>query len=71
MSDGTVWVQSCAAENFDTATMTCAVPVWTPQVASLPTLSIADAQSIGMAMALLLATAFGIRIAKKALQEIG
>jgi hypothetical protein len=65
------WVQSCADADFNTSTMTCSVPIWTPETSSLPTMSIADAQSIGTAIALLWATAWAFRMCKKALQEIG
>jgi hypothetical protein len=66
-----VWVQSCAEADFNAATQTCAAPIWTPEASALPTMSIADAQQIGMAIALLWAVAWGIRMVKRTLNELG
>lgn len=67
---GVVLVQSCLESDYDAATQTCAAPMWNPQESAYPTLSIADAQEIGMSIALLLAIAWGLRTMRKAL-EIG
>lgn len=60
-------VQTCIV--WDEATQTCTQTAWVDQSSALPVLSIADAQSIGMACALLWATAFVFRIIRKALQQ--
>lgn len=65
------WVQSCADADFNASTQTCAAPIWTPETSALPTMTISDAQQIGMAAALLWATAWGIRRCAKALEQIG
>lgn len=66
-----VLVQACRVADFNATTQTCAAPFWTYAPTSIPTLSIADAQQIGMAIAYLLAVAFVCRIARKALNQIG
>ncbi|MGH8075955.1 MAG: hypothetical protein ACREPE_01335 [Lysobacter sp.] len=68
---GVVLVQSCFEADYNAATATCAAPIWNPQESAYPTLSIADAQEIGMSLALLWAIAWGLRTARKALNEIG
>lgn len=60
-------VEVCTA--FDTAG-TCTASAWMPYTGNAwPTLSIADAQTLGLAIAGLWAVAFGIRMMKKVLQE--
>jgi hypothetical protein len=71
MADGVVWVQSCADADFDASTMTCAAPIWTPQASALPTLTIDAAQTIGMSIALLWATAWGLKQCRLAVERIG
>lgn len=56
-----VFVQACVEADFDAATQTCTAPYWIPQPTVLPALSIEDAQSIGLAIAFLLATAWIFR----------
>ncbi len=53
--------QYCHEADFTPATGTCAAPYWGPVSAGLPPLSIADAQSIALAICLLWAVAFGFR----------
>lgn len=65
----TVWVLSCAEADFDASAQTCAAPIFTPQVSALPTLTVADAQSIGLAVALVWATAFVFRLLRKAINQ--
>ena len=65
----TVWVLSCAEADFDASTQTCASPIYTPQVVALPTMTIADAQSIGLSVALLWGTAFVFRLIRKFINQ--
>lgn len=65
----TVWVLSCAEADFDASAQTCAAPIFTPQASALPTLSIADAQFIGQAVALLWGTAFVFRLIRKFINQ--
>jgi hypothetical protein len=67
--NGAVWVQTCAESDFDAATMTCAAPIWTPQVAGWPALSLSEAQEIGAAVALVLAFAWVIRRLKRQIDQ--
>ncbi len=54
-------VQVCDLADYDPQTYTCTSPYYEPQSTVLPVLSIADAQEIGMAVALLWAVAWIIR----------
>ncbi|WDS36971.1 hypothetical protein [Pseudoxanthomonas sp.] len=65
----TVWVLSCADADLDVSTQTCASPIYTPQVVALPTMTIADAQAIGQAIALLWAVAFVFRQIRKFINQ--
>lgn len=58
---GAVWVQACDEAGFDTATGTCAAPYWTLQQATMPALTIDQANVLGTAVALVLAVAFAFR----------
>ena len=62
---------SCLEADFDAATGTCAAPIWDADVSAIPTLSIADAQAIGLSFAGLFAVAFVFRLMRKALHQIG
>jgi hypothetical protein len=66
-----VLVQSCLVADFDAATGTCSAPFYSLPEGMVPTLSMADGQEIGMAIALLWGAAFGIRMMKRVLQETG
>lgn len=66
-----VLVASCRVVDFDAASGTCSAVFYSAPESSMPTLSIADAQSIGLALALLWGSAFGLRMIRKALNEIG
>lgn len=66
-----VLVQKCLEADYDAVTGTCAAPFWEAVTDSVATLSLADAQTIGWHLALLWATAWCFRAARKALQEIG
>jgi hypothetical protein len=68
---GSVLVVLCNASDYDTTTGTCAAPYYGDPPSAIPALSIADAQTIGMECALLWATAWSIRMCKRALKEIG
>lgn len=65
----TVYVLACAHEDMDVQAGTCAQEQWIPQPTVIPELSIADAQQIGMQIALLLAVAFVFRLIRKFLQQ--
>lgn len=54
---------------WDEGSQTCTQQAWVEQSSALPTLTIGDAQSIGMACALLWAVAFSFRILRKALNQ--
>lgn len=58
-------ILACVA--YDEATDTCTTQAWIDQPALLPSLTIAGAQEIGVAFALLWATAYTFKLAKKAL----
>ena len=62
-------VQVCDLADYTPATHTCAAPYYLPQETGWPALSIADAQSIGAACALLWATAWGIRRLKRMIDQ--
>ena len=62
------YVLTCLEADFDPATQTCAAPFYTTQPTSFPSLSIADAQQIGMAMAFVLAVAWVFRRVAKAIE---
>lgn len=63
-------VRACLDQDYDAATQTCAAEVWVVQDEPW-SLSIADAQQIGMAFALLWATAFVFRLIRRFIQESG
>lgn len=54
-------VLACDVEDLDTQAGTCANEVWIPQSSALPVLTVEDAQSIGIAVAFLVAVAFVFR----------
>lgn len=64
-------VLSCLPADYDAATATCAAPFYSFPEPAFPTMTIADAQEIGMAIALLWATAWCLKMLRKAIQEIG
>ena len=64
-------VMSCLEADYDAATGTCAAPIWEAEMTALPQLSIAEAQQLGGAFALLFATAYIGRLLRRALQQIG
>lgn len=66
--EGEVYVMQCNAADYDAVTQTCASPFYGPAPTTFPTMTITDAQEIGMAMALLLVTAWCIRQCARALQ---
>jgi hypothetical protein len=68
---GVVLVQSCLEADYNASTATCAAPIWNPQEAGFPTLTIEGAQEIGTAIAVLWAVAWVFRQVRKAMQEIG
>jgi hypothetical protein len=65
------YVLQCADADFDAATGTCAAPFYGDAPSAIPTLSIADAMQIGLAIALLWGIAYGFRMVKRLLTEIG
>jgi hypothetical protein len=69
MSTEPLLVLTCKASDFNATTQTCAAPFYSQQAEALPSMSIDDAQQIGMAIALLWAVAWGIRALKKTLNE--
>lgn len=66
---GAGWVLGCRDVDFNPQTGTCAAPYYIPQTTGFPALSIADAQTIGAACALLWAAAWVIRRIKKQLDQ--
>ena len=64
-------VQLCMPADFNAATQTCAAPFFGPVPSAFPVLSIADAQTIGLSIALLWGVAYAIRMVRRALQQIG
>jgi len=66
-----VYVQACQEANYDAVTGTCTAPYYTELPSAIPTLTIEDAQAIGLSMAMLLATAWCFRRVGKAITRIG
>ena len=64
-------VLSCLEADYNATTGECAAPFYSYAPSAFPTLSIADAQLIGLAIAYLLAVAWVIRMAKRAINQIG
>lgn len=62
------YVLTCLEADFEPATQTCASPFYTTTPTSFPSLSVEDAQAIGMAMAYVLAVAWVFRRVKKAIE---
>lgn len=56
-----MYVQACTA--YDTATATCTAQAWVYLPSILPPLTVAEALQVSGAIAVLWATAFGIRMA--------
>ena len=69
MADDTL-VLTCKVADFDATTGVCAAPFYS-SASAFPTMSLDDAQAIGLSIALLWATAFGLRMCRVALQKIG
>ena len=63
--------QYCHEADFNASTGTCAAPYYGPVSGAFPTLSIADAQQIAIAIAVLWAAAWGIRRMVKLLDQLG
>jgi hypothetical protein len=63
-------VRGCLESDFDAATGTCAAEIWIPQPSIIPELTIADAQSIGIAVAYVWAVAFVFRLIRKTLNQM-
>lgn len=57
--------------DWDDATQTCLAAEWAETPAAWLSLSVADAQLIGYAVAMLWSVAFGLRMARLALDQIG
>ena len=55
------YVMKCDEGQFDVPTQTCASATWALESEGMPTLSIADAHTIGLSFALLMATAYVFR----------
>ena len=66
-----VVVLACLAQDFDAATGVCAAPFYSVPPGALPTLTLLEAQEIGMACATLLAAAWVIKQCARALNGIG
>lgn len=64
-------VLTCLPQDFNATTGECAAPFYSYAPSSWPSLSIAEAQQIGMAFAFLLAVAFTFKVVRRALNEIG
>ena len=64
-------VLSCLPQDYNATTGECAAPFYSYAPTSFPTLSIADAQVIGAALAYLLAVAWVCRTVARAVKEIG
>ncbi|RRN55356.1 hypothetical protein EIM48_11450 [Pseudoxanthomonas sp. SGNA-20] len=62
-------VRGCLERDFDASTGTCAHEIWIPQQSSLPALTVAEAQAIGIAFAFLWAVAFVFRRLRKFLDQ--
>jgi hypothetical protein len=65
MSTGAVW--TCL--EWDDATSTCTTEGWVAPASSWPTMTLADAQSIGLAIALIWAVGWGIRQLKRLIAD--
>jgi hypothetical protein len=59
-------ILACVA--YDEGTDTCTTQAWIDQPALLPSLTVADAQTIGVAFALLWATAYIFKLMRKVLE---
>jgi hypothetical protein len=70
MADETL-VLNCRVADFNASTGVCAAPFYSAPQSALPTLTIADANAIGLAVAMLWGLAFSFRMFKKAINEIG
>lgn len=68
---GETLVLTCRVADYDASTGVCAAPFYSAPPSLVPALSIADAQAIGLSCALLLATAWAFRVARRALERIG
>lgn len=64
-------VLTCRVADYDATAMVCSAPFYSSQMSALPTMSLADAQAIGLQIAVLWAAAYGIRMMKRALNETG
>jgi hypothetical protein len=64
-------VLNCRVADFNVSTGVCAAPFYSAPLSALPTLTIADANAIGLAVAMLWGLAFSFRMFKKAINEIG
>ena len=62
-------VRGCLESDFDSVTGTCAQEIWIPQQSSLPALTVAEAQTIGIACAFLWAVAFVFRRLRKFIDQ--
>lgn len=62
-------VLHCRETDFDAATQTCAAPFWSYPDTIIPTLSIADAQTLAMSIAYLLAIAWAFRMFRRVINE--
>jgi hypothetical protein len=58
-----------ACVEWNDATNTCTTQAWIDQPSLVPPLTVDDARSIGFAFAFLWAVAWGIRMARKTLQQ--
>lgn len=58
----------CLQEDFDASTQTCASPYWVPQEPALQGLTLEQGQEIAVAIALLWAVAWGIRVIRKTIE---
>lgn len=67
----TVLVQFCTADDFDTATQTCAAPFWGPYSTVIPPLPMEDAWPIAASIAMLWGIGFVIKRSRKAGEETG
>jgi len=65
-----VLVQACLESDYNAETHVCANPYYIPQSTVLPPLSIADAQTIGLAMATVWALAWVIRRLKRMIDQL-
>lgn len=71
MSGGGALVLTCKVDDYDATTGQCVAPFYTyPPTAGFPPLSLDDAQTIGLAIAVLWAAAWGIRRVKRLLDQL-